>query len=552
MRNLRNTFLISLAIIAVVAVSGVFVLNDYTFEDDEVNETVADQDNENNDTEAVMDGIGNESVALADDPNVQIPEDSKNKSAKTDTADKGGSSQAKNGYSGMPSGSNAYSGEQKAAGIGGAGKTARNTTTIPQNHNSGDYLSSTPIEQPAVKNNTNISDSTHEDEILEVETNNKSQKASSKASDSVSSDEHEDDEDLLSLMESLFSSILNSDEAAQENGSEDKTSLDPVPAESDFGEKQLAEIDNTSIDTELNNTAADDEEASSAVDKEEENNTTEKAANNCSDKDEDNDFIDQEAENEDPINDEPTNTAQTDLEDSTMDADARNDDMVDTESDAIEPDNADTDEDVFDENQEDSDYSDEDMPNEIQEEDSDYLGEDDYVDEQYVSEDQPSEEEAESNMDCDYYLDSEQIMTQLASAVIDDSGSYIPWFDYDGYECRSIASLGENQTYCFSVNADSTSSGSTQYVTFDVEDLNAFNMLQFNISGEDGASGPMDVYIYVDRAMEGNPDYYYHFDSCTVPTTAQIDINNASYISIVVSNSSDCDNTLVFYDLEVL
>ena len=150
--------------------------------------------------------------------------------------------------------------------------------------------------------------------------------------------------------------------------------------------------------------------------------------------------------------------------------------------------------------------------------------------------------------------DSEAIMTILDQSVISDSGTYLSYFKKNRYENSSINAYGKERTDCFSVNTAVSYNlwgGGTQYVIFNIEDLNAKKSLEFTICGEKGTEGEMNVSVYIDRELEGDPDYNYHFDSCTVPQTASIDIRGASSMGILVNNMCSRENRMVFYDLAV-
>ena len=148
-------------------------------------------------------------------------------------------------------------------------------------------------------------------------------------------------------------------------------------------------------------------------------------------------------------------------------------------------------------------------------------------------------------------LDSEQIMLALSNSLIAKSGTFISFFDGTGYANCS----GSNHTNCFSISTDvgdNMLGYGMQFVQFDLNGLNDFRTLLLTICGESGAYGEMEVSIFIDRDMEGSPDLYYYFDECTVPETAEININGASFIYILVNNLADHENSMVFYDLEVI
>ena len=149
---------------------------------------------------------------------------------------------------------------------------------------------------------------------------------------------------------------------------------------------------------------------------------------------------------------------------------------------------------------------------------------------------------------------SETIMMALDQAVISDSGTYTAYFNKNPYEYKSIGAYGKTRTDCFSVNTGASFNmwgGGTQFVIFNVEDLNENKYLSFTICGENGTEGEMNVSVYLNRELEGEPDYNYHFESCTVPQTATIDIQGASSLGILVNNLSSRENRMVFYDLAV-
>ena len=151
-------------------------------------------------------------------------------------------------------------------------------------------------------------------------------------------------------------------------------------------------------------------------------------------------------------------------------------------------------------------------------------------------------------------LDGEQIITLLANSVISDSGTFASYSDSNDKEYKSIGSFGEQHTNCFSINTGASFNmwgGGQQFVAFNIKGLNDFSFLNFTICGENGTEGEMNVDIYVDREMEGTPDYNYHFNSCIIPVDAKIDIKGASYIGILVNNLSSHENRMVFYNLSV-
>ena len=148
----------------------------------------------------------------------------------------------------------------------------------------------------------------------------------------------------------------------------------------------------------------------------------------------------------------------------------------------------------------------------------------------------------------------EQIITILTQSIISESGTFASYIDREDWERRSIGSFGEQHTNCFSVGTGASYNmwgGGTQSVSFNITDLNDYQFLNFIICGENGTDGEMEVDIYIDREMEGEPDYNYHFSSCTIPAEAKIDIHGASFISILVNNLSNNENRMVFYDLSV-
>lgn len=166
-------------------------------------------------------------------------------------------------------------------------------------------------------------------------------------------------------------------------------------------------------------------------------------------------------------------------------------------------------------------------------------------------ENQDTEPDVETPLD---ELDSEQIMYLLASSLISDSGTYTPIIDEEGYECRSVGSFGKERTNCFTVNTGASYNlwgGGRQFVLFNIEDLNAYDFLEFTICGENGTSGEMDISIYVDQEINDSPDYNFHMDSCSNPETAQINIKGASSLAILVNNLTGHENRMVFYDLAV-
>ena len=198
-------------------------------------------------------------------------------------------------------------------------------------------------------------------------------------------------------------------------------------------------------------------------------------------------------------------------------------------------------------------YEDEDTPNDSDTyETPDDSEADDY--EAMVDSDSDNTTDSADSPAVPQQLDAEQIVTILSESVISDSGTFASYIDRDDWERRTIGSFGEQHTNCFSVNTGASYNmwgGGTQFVSFNIKELNDYQFLNFTICGENGTDGEMNVDVYVDREMEGDPDYNYHFNSCTIPAEAKINIQGASFIGILVNNLSGNENRMVFYNLSV-
>ena len=178
--------------------------------------------------------------------------------------------------------------------------------------------------------------------------------------------------------------------------------------------------------------------------------------------------------------------------------------------------------------------------------------------EQYPVEEEPEqypvEEEFEIAAPEPETLNSEEIMYTLDQSIVNNSGSYTSYFDIDDGGPRTIWAGGLERTGCFSIGTGAgwnTANGGAQFIVFDVQSLNSNPYLKFAISGEDGSDGEMSVEIYINRDMDGSPDYLYYFDSCSSEQIAEIYIEGAQYVSILVNNMSDTDNNMVFYNFEL-
>lgn len=495
MRNLRNTLLISLAIAALLVVSALFVFNDNVFgQGDEDDETIAAEDSEDNEAAAVMGENGNEAVSVAgNDPDIPFSGGELNNPANASIDSQQYGSTSKKGSTNTP-----------------VNKNAASSGNLSQFNK--DYSGMTDY------------------------SNQPSGKKMASASTANSG------KDFRGNM---------SNPPKSSAGSTDTIKEPAVNIGTNTAEKEQADVDQ-----EYRKKASGSDESSLV-----ENNPNEMQ-------------FDDEVAHTDSLDVDSKSSSQTSIAEDIQDSDVSNDSVIGSQTDPAESngsnedDGEDIQQDGIDHSDE-SDFTDEQMEEgeQLIEESVEYEQSEEQLDEYEQADEEGkldnedeldydgnNQDEDDSNSDNDY-LDSKQIMILLANSLISDSGTYTPWLDTDGWEYQSIASSGIQRTNCFSIYTSTENdewSESTQYVTFCVEELNAFNLLQFTMCGENGNSGEMDVYIYIDCEMEGNPDYYHHFDSCAEPETMQIAINGASFINIVVSNSSGNDNNMVFYDLEVM
>lgn len=142
--------------------------------------------------------------------------------------------------------------------------------------------------------------------------------------------------------------------------------------------------------------------------------------------------------------------------------------------------------------------------------------------------------------------DSKEIMKILSNSVVSDSGAYK---GYLGGE--SISVFAEERYNCFSINTAVSYNlwgHEVQNVIFNVSNLNEINVLKFDIGGETGSSGAMKVEIFKDKTLDDVADDIYELDASAIPTSVSVSIKGVTSLGIRVTNLSNNENRLVFFN----
>lgn len=141
---------------------------------------------------------------------------------------------------------------------------------------------------------------------------------------------------------------------------------------------------------------------------------------------------------------------------------------------------------------------------------------------------------------------SEDIMEILSNSVVSNSGTYK---SYVGAE--SISVFANKQYNCFSINTAVSYNrlgGNVQSVIFNISNLDEISILNFDIGGETGSSGSMRVEIFIDKTLEESADYIYELEASAIPINASINIEGATSLGIRVTNCSNHENKIVFFN----
>ena len=89
--------------------------------------------------------------------------------------------------------------------------------------------------------------------------------------------------------------------------------------------------------------------------------------------------------------------------------------------------------------------------------------------------------------------------------------------------------------------------------TYSVAKLKKYggNALHMYAGLEDGGSGTVNVEVFLDKTTDETPDYTFEINAETVPGQMDIDITNASSMTIRVDNQSGNSNNIVFYKMSL-
>lgn len=144
---------------------------------------------------------------------------------------------------------------------------------------------------------------------------------------------------------------------------------------------------------------------------------------------------------------------------------------------------------------------------------------------------------------------SVDIVKVLNDSIVNNSGAYkfhtgsesVSVFAEDRYNCFSIRTLVSYNLW----------GNNIQNVKFNASKLNDLGSITFKIGGATGCSGNMSVDIFIDKDIDDAPDYTYEIEASGFPIEIEpIDVSNAVSIAIQVSNHSNNENTLVFFDFK--
>ena len=141
------------------------------------------------------------------------------------------------------------------------------------------------------------------------------------------------------------------------------------------------------------------------------------------------------------------------------------------------------------------------------------------------------------------------IVKILNDYIVSNSGAYKC---YMGAE--SVSVFAEDRYNCFSIRtlvSYNLWGNNIQNVKFNASKLNDLGSITFKIGGATGCSGNMSVDIFIDKDIDDAPDYTYEIEASGFPIEIEpIDVTNAVSIAIQVSNHSNNENTLVFFDFK--
>ena len=144
---------------------------------------------------------------------------------------------------------------------------------------------------------------------------------------------------------------------------------------------------------------------------------------------------------------------------------------------------------------------------------------------------------------------SKEIVESLCENLVTDTGTFESYLGNG----ETISVFAEEQSDAFSLRTAvwyNLWNHNVQSVTFNIRSLSEdIDTLYFKAGGETGSSGTMMVEIYLDRIPDEEPaDYSVAIECSTVPTDIAVKIHDAASMAIRVTNRSDNENRIVFFD----
>lgn len=144
---------------------------------------------------------------------------------------------------------------------------------------------------------------------------------------------------------------------------------------------------------------------------------------------------------------------------------------------------------------------------------------------------------------------SKEIVTLLTENIVTDTGTFKSYLGND----ETISVFAEEQSDAISMRMAvwyNLWNHNVQSATFNIKSLSEdIDTLYFKAGGETGSSGTVMVEIYLDRTPDEEPaDYSVAIECSTVPTDIAVKIHGAASMVIRVTNRSDNENRIVFYD----
>lgn len=142
---------------------------------------------------------------------------------------------------------------------------------------------------------------------------------------------------------------------------------------------------------------------------------------------------------------------------------------------------------------------------------------------------------------------SKEIVTTLTENLVNESGTFKSYLNGE-----TINVFAEDYSDCFSMNTAVSYNlwgHNVQSVAFNISKIaSEIDTLYFNVAGETGTSGTINIEFFLDKTMDETPDYTTSIECSAIPTPMSVNIGGARSLVIRVTNCSTNENRVVFYD----